>query len=57
MNEIKRFINEEDGMGTVEVVIIIAVLVALALVFNKAIIAFAKGLMTKFFDPNNVNVG
>lgn len=34
--------KEEDGMGTIEIVIIIAVLVALAFLFH----AFAKG----FFD-------
>ncbi len=35
MNEIKRFIKEEDGMGTLEIVIIIAVLLSLALLFRK----------------------
>jgi len=35
---IKNFIKEEDGLGTIEIVIIIAVLIAIALIFRKAII-------------------
>ena len=31
----KNFIKEEDGMGTVEIVIIVAVLVAIALISGK----------------------
>ncbi len=37
MNEINRFVNEEDGMGTLEIVIIIAVLLSLALLFKGKI--------------------
>jgi Flp pilus assembly pilin Flp len=33
----KKFIKEEDGMGTVEIVIIIGVLIAIALIFSKQI--------------------
>lgn len=51
----KSFIKEEDGMGTIEIVIIIAVLVALALIFKDAIGTFAKNLMEKFFNSGNVN--
>ncbi len=36
-------VKEEDGMGTIEIVIIIAVLVALALLFH----AFATGFFNK----------
>lgn len=46
MDELKRFWNEEDGMGTVELVIIIAVLVAVALIFGNAI----KDFVTKQTD-------
>lgn len=50
---LKRFWHEEDGMGTIEVVIIIAVLVAVALIFKNGITEFVKSLMNKLFDPNN----
>jgi Flp pilus assembly pilin Flp len=46
---IKNFIKEEDGMGTVEVVIIVAVLVAIALIFRKAIYSFVKEIIGKIF--------
>ena len=48
---LKRFWYEEDGMGTVEIIIIIGVLVAVALIFKDGIINFVKGLMQQFFNP------
>ena len=45
----KRFWCEEDGMGTVEIIIIIAVLVAVALLFKDGIGKFVNELMNKFF--------
>jgi len=47
---IKNFIREEDGMGTVEVVIIVAVLVAIALILRKAIYNFVKEIVGKIFN-------
>ncbi len=55
-NLLKRFWYEEDGMGTVEIVIIIAVLVAIALIFKNGITKFVTDLMNKFFDPTKVDV-
>jgi len=46
----KNFIKEEDGMGTVEIVIIVAVLVAIALIFRKAIYNFVKEIVGKIFN-------
>ena len=40
---LKRFFKEEDGLGTVEIVILIAVLVAVALIFGRSI----KGVVTR----------
>lgn len=53
---LKRFWHEEDGMGTIEIVIIIAVLVSIALLFKKEITSFAKNLMETFFDEKKVSV-
>lgn len=44
------FIKEEDGLGTVEIVIIIAVLVGLALIFRKAIFDFVNQIFDKIFE-------
>ena len=56
---LKRFWHEEEGMGTVEIVIIIAVLMAVALIFRKAIMQFVGDMMAQFFqtpdiDPDDV---
>ena len=45
---IKRFLKEEDGLGTVEIVIIVAVLVAVALIFRRAIFDFVSNMVKKF---------
>jgi hypothetical protein len=58
---LKDFLYEEDGMGTVEIVLIIAVLVGIALIFRDAIIKFAVGIMENVFGDdtitNDVNSG
>ncbi|WP_143314595.1 Flp1 family type IVb pilin [Clostridium sp. HBUAS56017] len=45
MNNLKRFITEEEGMGTVEMVLIIVVLIALVLLFKDAIVAFVNKVL------------
>lgn len=58
MELLRQFYEEEDGMGTVELVMIIAALMCIALLFRKQIFAFAQGIMDKVFktdyvaDPN-----
>lgn len=54
---IMRFWKEEDGMGTVEVVVIVAVLVAVALVFSGAIKKFVEDLTKTLFDENEIKTG
>ena len=44
MNDLQDFWNEEDGMGTVEVIMIIIVLLGLALLFQAKIRIFVKAL-------------
>jgi len=51
---IKRFIKDEEGFGTVEVVLIIAVLIGIALIFRDAIIKFAVGIMKSVFGDDNI---
>jgi Flp pilus assembly pilin Flp len=50
----KRFICEEDGMGTVEIVIIIAVLVSVALIFKDGITDFVKKMVAKVFQSDSI---
>ncbi len=47
---LKNFIREEEGMGTVEIVIIIAVLVSVALIFRKAIVKWVTDTIKSIFS-------
>ena len=48
------FIKDNRGLGTVEIVIIIAVLVGLALIFRDSIVGFAVRIMDKVFNSEDV---
>lgn len=50
MNDLQKFWNEEDGMGTVEIVLIIAALVAVALLFKNKLIDFMNTALGNVFD-------
>jgi hypothetical protein len=45
--------GRRKGIGTLEVVIIIAVLLTVALIFRQSITAYAKNLMTIVFNDQN----
>ena len=42
---INAFLHREDGLGTVEVVLILAVLVGIALIFRQYIFDFVRDIM------------
>lgn len=42
MNLFKNFLREEEGLGTVEIVLILVVLVSIALMFRNTITTFVK---------------
>lgn len=46
MNMLKQFLKEEDGMGTVEIILIIVVLVGLVILFKEEI----TGIVEDLFD-------
>lgn len=54
INFVKNFLKEEDGMSTVEIVIIIAVLVGLAILFRNYITDFVKYALDKAFNKDIV---
>jgi hypothetical protein len=51
---LNRLSRDERGLGTVEIVIIIAVLVGIALIFRDAIINFAVDIMKNVFGDSNI---
>lgn len=43
-NELRAFLTEEDGIGVIEVVLILVVLVGLVIIFKKQITALLEGI-------------
>ena len=50
----RNFLEKEKGLGTVEIVIIIAVLVGIALIFREAIINFVTDIMENVFGDDSI---
>lgn len=47
---LKGLLVEEDGISTVEIVVIIAILVGIALLFRKSITAYVTAVIDNFID-------
>ena len=56
----REVITNEDGMGTIELVLLICVLIALALMFKDTIVEFVAGILENIssqetvFDPGSI---
>jgi hypothetical protein len=48
-------LKARKGFGTLEIVIIIAVLLTIALIFRKTLISYANNLISAVFDESIVN--
>lgn len=55
LNTVKNFFRDENGMGTVEIVIIVAVLVSIALIFKNTIYSFVTGTLEGIFTGTDAN--
>ncbi|MBQ1317447.1 MAG: holin, BlyA family protein [Lachnospiraceae bacterium] len=53
MNEMKRFFREEDGVGVVEVILILLVLIALVLIFKQQLISLVHTILGKVVSQSN----
>ena len=53
MRNLRSFMREEDGMGTVEVILIIVVLVALVAIFKESIKSLVEKILKKVTDNAN----
>ena len=49
---LKNFMKDEEGISTVEIVVIIAILVGIALLFKNSIVSFVKKIITNFIDAD-----
>lgn len=55
MTGLKKLFRKQDGIGTVEIVIIIAILIGLALIFRTQIYSFVNQIFEKIFgEAGNV---
>lgn len=53
MKNFKNFLKEEDGMGVIEVVLIIVVLIGLVSIFKEQITSLVQTLMKKMTTNAN----
>lgn len=49
----RQFVKEEDGMGTVEVILIIVVLVGLVIIFKDQITKIVNNIFNKITTQTN----
>ncbi len=52
MEILKKFYEEEDGMGTVEIVMIMAALICLAIIFKDSLLNYGRNLMETAFGQD-----
>lgn len=50
LKTLKALTVEEDGISTVEIVVIIAILIGIALLFRKSITAYVQKVISNFID-------
>lgn len=50
---IREFLKEEDGMGVVEVILIIVVLISLVIIFRDSIQVVTKNVLNKVKSGSN----
>ena len=53
MQTVTRFIEEEDGVGVVEVILILLVLIALVLIFKKELTSLVNSILSKAVSQSN----
>ena len=51
IKSVKKFWNEEDGMGVVEIVLITVVLIGLVIIFKSQITSLVNKLLSKMTSP------
>lgn len=49
----KRFREEEDALGTVELILIIVVLVGLVMIFKKQLVSLVNNILSKITSQSN----
>lgn len=53
MKDLRSFLREEDGMGTVEIILIIVVLIGLVIIFKSQITGVVQSIFSKITSQTN----
>ncbi len=53
LNEWKRFLEEEDGVGVVEIILILVVLIGLVIIFKDQLTGLVQTLLSKVLSQSN----
>jgi Flp pilus assembly pilin Flp len=57
MNEILNFWREEEGIGVVEIILILVILIGLAVVFKKEITTIVNNALKSIKDDSKTIIG
>lgn len=53
MDHMKSFLREEDGVGVVEIILILVVLISLVLIFKSQLTSLVKNIFSKIVSQSN----
>lgn len=53
MEHLRAFIQEEDGVGVVEIILILVVLISLVLIFKKQLTSLVNNIFSKIVSQSN----
>ncbi|MCC8050747.1 MAG: holin, BlyA family protein [Clostridiales bacterium] len=53
MEHIKAFLCEEDGVGVVEIILILVVLISLVLIFKEQLTSIVNSIFSKIVSQSN----
>lgn len=53
MEHIRAFFREEDGVGVVEIILILVVLISLVLIFKSQLTSLVTGIFGKIVSQSN----
>lgn len=53
MEHVKSFLLEEDGVGVVEIILILVVLISLVLIFKNQLTSLVKSIFSKIVSQSN----
>lgn len=53
MHHIQSFLQEDDGIGVVEIILILVVLISLVLIFKKQLTDLVKSIFKKIVSQSN----